>query len=43
MGCKTGYPLEFCSFNGDHTAYPDSGQESNSWGPAEVWMFLSQF
>ena len=21
-GCKTGYPLEFCSFNGDHTPYP---------------------
>ena len=42
-GCKTGYPLEFCSFNGDHTAYPDSGQESISWGPQEVWTFLSQF
>jgi poly(3-hydroxybutyrate) depolymerase len=42
-GCKTGYPVEFCSFVGDHTAYPDSGNESNSWGPAEVWKFLSQF
>jgi poly(3-hydroxybutyrate) depolymerase len=42
-GCKTGYPVEFCSFKGDHTAYPDSGNESSSWGPAEVWKFLSQF
>ena len=42
-GCKAGYPLEFCSFNGDHTAYPDNGTESSSWGPQEVWTFLSQF
>jgi poly(3-hydroxybutyrate) depolymerase len=42
-GCKAGYPVEFCSFVGDHTAYPDSGNESSSWGPAEVWKFLSQF
>ena len=42
-GCKTGYPLEFCSFNGDHTAYPDNGTESSSWGPQEVWTFFGQF
>ncbi len=42
-GCTAGYPLEFCSFNGDHTAYPDNGTESSSWGPQEVWTFLSQF
>jgi poly(3-hydroxybutyrate) depolymerase len=42
-GCKTGYPLEFCSFNGDHTPYPDNGQSSGSWGPQEAWKFLSQF
>jgi hypothetical protein len=35
--------LEFCSFNGDHTAYPDNQQESTSWGPAEAWAFLNQF
>jgi hypothetical protein len=39
----SGYPLEFCSFKGDHTAYPDNGQESSSWGPAEAWAFLNQF
>jgi poly(3-hydroxybutyrate) depolymerase len=42
-GCQTGYPVEFCSFVGDHTAYPDTGQASSSWGPQEVWTFLSQF
>ena len=42
-GCMSGYPLEFCSFNGDHTAYPDNGQEQGSWGPAEAWAFLNQF
>jgi poly(3-hydroxybutyrate) depolymerase len=42
-GCKPGYPLEFCSFNGDHTPFPDTGQSAGSWGPAEVWKFFSQF
>jgi poly(3-hydroxybutyrate) depolymerase len=42
-GCKTGYPVEFCSFVGGHTAYPDSGSPGSSWGPAEVWKFLDQF
>lgn len=42
-GCKTGYPLEFCSFNGDHTPFPDNGQSAGSWGPQEAWKFLSQF
>lgn len=42
-GCKTGYPLEFCSFNGDHTPFPDSGQSQGSWGPPEAWKFLTQF
>jgi len=42
-GCMTGYPVEFCSFNGDHTAYPDNGQQQGSWGPAEAWAFINQF
>jgi poly(3-hydroxybutyrate) depolymerase len=42
-GCKTGYPVEVCSFNGDHTPFPDNGQSSGSWGPQEAWKFLSQF
>jgi poly(3-hydroxybutyrate) depolymerase len=42
-GCKSDYPVEFCSFVGDHTPFPDSGLQSSSWGPAEAWGFLSQF
>ncbi|MDF3068801.1 MAG: putative esterase [Polyangiaceae bacterium] len=41
MGCKTGYPVEFCSFVGGHTPDPrDGGQR---WQPQEVWKFFSQF
>ncbi len=41
-GCMTGYPVEFCSFVGPHTPYPDSGQSQGSWGPGEAWKFLNQ-
>jgi poly(3-hydroxybutyrate) depolymerase len=41
--CKPGYPVEFCSFDGGHTPYPDNGVATTSWGPAEVWGFISQF
>jgi len=40
-GCSDGYPVEFCSHSGDHTAYPADG--GKQWGPAEVWPFLNQF
>ena len=41
-GCKSGYPEQFCSFNGGHTPDPtDSGQPS--WEYANVWKFFSQF
>lgn len=42
-GCKSGYPVEFCSFVGPHTPYPDTGQSQGSWGPGEAWKFLNQF
>jgi len=42
-GCSSGHPVEFCSFNGNHTPYPDTGSSYASWGPPEVWNFLSQF
>lgn len=42
-GCMSGYPVEFCSFVGGHTPYPDNGQAAGSWGPGEAWKFLSQF
>ncbi len=41
-GCKTGYPVEFCSFVGGHT--PDPPREGGQrWQPQEVWKFFSQF
>jgi len=42
-GCMTGYPVEFCSFVGPHTPFPDTGQSQGSWGPGEAWKFISQF
>jgi len=41
--CMTGYPVEFCSFVGQHTPFPDTGQSQGSWGPGEAWKFLNQF
>ena len=42
-GCMTGYPTEFCSFNGDHTPDPKDSGQSTSWEYQNVWTFLSQF
>jgi len=43
QGCKTGYPVRWCAFDGDHNpTQKDSGQ-SNSWVPGEAWQFISQF
>lgn len=42
-GCTTGYPVEFCSFNGDHTPDPTDPGQSTSWEYQNVWAFLSQF
>ena len=42
MGCMSGYPEQFCSFNGDHTPDPRDGSAA-SWEYANVWKFFSQF
>jgi poly(3-hydroxybutyrate) depolymerase len=42
-GCNTGYPTQFCSFNGDHTPDPKDPGQSNSWEYQAAWNFLSQF
>jgi hypothetical protein len=40
MGCMAGWPVEFCSFVGDHT--PDPPREGGQrWQPQEVWKFFS--
>jgi len=41
-GCKTGYPTEFCSFNGGHTPDPSDGG-GTSWEYQTAWNFLNQF
>jgi poly(3-hydroxybutyrate) depolymerase len=41
-GCMDGYPLVFCSFNGDHTPDPSDGG-GGSWEYQNVWDFFSQF
>jgi poly(3-hydroxybutyrate) depolymerase len=42
-GCSAGHPVRWCPYDGGHTpSHVDSGQRE-SWVPAEVWTFLSQF
>jgi poly(3-hydroxybutyrate) depolymerase len=43
MGCMSGYPTEFCAFNGDHTPDPRDSGQSTSWEYQNVWTFFSQF
>lgn len=40
-GCDEGFPVEFCSFVGDHT--PDPRDNGQRWQPQEVWKFFKQF
>jgi len=49
-GCKAGYPVEWCAFNGGgHTPAPvdgsgdGSGGGDKTWTKAEVWKFFTQF
>jgi hypothetical protein len=47
QGCKPGYPVKVCTFDGNHQAAPyDGGSGDNgltSWIPTESWKFFSQF
>lgn len=42
-GCATGYPVQFCSFNGDHTPDPRDPNQQTSWQYQLVWDFFNQF
>jgi poly(3-hydroxybutyrate) depolymerase len=49
-GCKEGYPVEWCSFNGGgHTPAPvdgsgnASGGGDKTWTKGEIWKFFTQF
>ena len=46
QGCKTGYPVEWCAFDGGHTpGNVDGGGDdgAKTWTKTEVWKFFSQF
>ncbi|NLD99831.1 MAG: poly(3-hydroxybutyrate) depolymerase, partial [Fibrobacter sp.] len=45
-GCKEGYPVEWCAFDGGHTpGIVDGGGDdgAKTWTKTEVWKFFSQF
>jgi poly(3-hydroxybutyrate) depolymerase len=50
QGCKAGYPVEWCAFDGGgHTPAPVDGDTNGSgggdktWTKGEVWKFFTQF
>jgi poly(3-hydroxybutyrate) depolymerase len=47
QGCKEGYPVKTCTFDGGHiAAAADGGTSDNgltSWIPTESWKFFTQF
>jgi poly(3-hydroxybutyrate) depolymerase len=42
-GCKAGFPVTWCSFDGGHDYQPKDSGASSSWMPQAVWDFLSPF
>lgn len=43
QGCKEGYPVRWCAFDGDHNPTEKDRGQNESWVPREAWEFLSQF
>ena len=46
QGCRAGYPVEWCVFDGGHTpGVVDGGGDdgARTWTKTEVWKFFSQF
>jgi poly(3-hydroxybutyrate) depolymerase len=46
QGCKPGYPVEWCAFDGGHTpGMVDGGGDdgAKTWTKGEVWKFFTQF
>jgi poly(3-hydroxybutyrate) depolymerase len=46
QGCKAGYPVEWCAFDGGHTpGNVDGGGDdgAKTWTKVEVWKFFTQF
>jgi poly(3-hydroxybutyrate) depolymerase len=47
VGCKAGYPVKMCTFDGVHQAAPYDGGSGDhgltSWIPPEAWKFFTHF
>jgi poly(3-hydroxybutyrate) depolymerase len=46
QGCRAGYPVEWCAFDGGHTpGIVDGGGDdgARTWTKGEVWKFFTQF
>ncbi|MBQ1089743.1 RICIN domain-containing protein [Streptomyces sp. B93] len=46
-GCRSGYPVQWAAFDGDHIPAPVDGSPAESgtatWTKSEIWRFFSQF
>ncbi|GGN50285.1 poly(3-hydroxybutyrate) depolymerase [Actinoplanes campanulatus] len=42
-GCRSGYPVQWAAFDGDHVPLPVDRNAGTSWVSGEVWQFFSQF
>ncbi|KAI1841909.1 hypothetical protein JX265_013079 [Neoarthrinium moseri] len=42
-GCKSGYPVTWVAFDGDHTPQPKDKGQSTTFAANETWAFFSQF
>ena len=42
-GCKPGYPVKACTFDGPHTNIASDPGSNANWIPEESWKFFTQF
>ncbi len=42
-GCKDGYPVRFCSFQGGHQCNATDSGTNFDWIPVETWEFFKRF
>ncbi|HLP41905.1 MAG TPA: hypothetical protein VK465_10390, partial [Fibrobacteria bacterium] len=43
QGCKDGYPVKACTFDGGHTNIANDPNSNVNWIPQESWKFFMQF
>jgi hypothetical protein len=46
-GCRSGFPVQWAAFDGDHTPSPVDGSgspnDASTWTSGEIWRFFAQF